>query len=335
MEGKIKLLKNLLSKENKIVITTHTNPDGDAIGSSLALFHLFKKMNFNVKVITPNQHPEFLDWVPGCEQLIVYEKNEQLAKKTINNSNLIFTLDFNDLNRSGKIVENIDLDRHKLVMIDHHQSPNDYASIMFSYPEFSSTCELIFNIAVNLGKKDLIDKEISTCLYLGIMTDTGSFQYNGVNGNTHHTLSFLLEKGIDHNRIYNNIYNSHNLSKLKILGCAIKNLSLIHNKKTSYTFLTKQELKQNQYKKGDSEGIVNYGLSLKNIQFTAIFIEDELEVSLIKISFRSKNEFPCDRFAKEFFSGGGHKNAAGGKFEGTMINAIKKFQSSLKIFKTN
>ena len=335
MEGKIKQLKNLISKENKIVITTHTNPDGDAIGSSLALFHLFKKMSLNVKVITPNQHPGFLDWVPGCEHIIVYENDVELAKKTINNSNLIFTLDFNDLSRSGKIAENIDLENHKLVMIDHHQSPNDYATIMFSHPEISSTCELIFNIAVNLGKKELINKEISTCLYLGMMTDTGSFQYNGVNGKTHNTLSFLLEKGIDHSKIYNKIYNSNSLSKLKILGCAIKNLSLILDKKTSYTFLTKKELKQNQYKKGDSEGIVNYGLSLKNIHFTAIFIEDELEINLIKISFRSKNEFPCDKFAKEFFSGGGHKNAAGGKFEGTVVNAIKKFKSSLKTFKTN
>ena len=134
-------------------------------------------------------------------------------------------------------------------MIDHHQSPNDYANIMFSNPEISSTCELIFNIAVNLGKKKLIDKDIATCFYLGMMTDTGSFQYNGVNGKTHKILSFLLEKGIDHSKIYNNIYNSNTLSKLKILGCAIKNLALIHDKKTSYTFLTKKELKKISTKK--------------------------------------------------------------------------------------
>ncbi len=335
MEGKIKQLKNLLSKEKKFIITTHTNPDGDAIGSSLALFHLLKKMSFNVNVITPNQHPKFLDWVPGCDSVIIYENNEEYASKIIYNSDVIFTLDFNDLKRCGKIAENINLKKHELIMIDHHQSPNNYAKIMFSNPEVSSTCELIYNIAVNLGQMDLIDKDISTCIYLGMMTDTGSFQYNGVNGKTHNTLSFLLQKGIDHNKIYNNIYNSNTLSKLKILGCAINNLSLIPNKQTSFTFLTRDELKENKYKKGDSEGIVNYGLSLKNICFTAIFIEDEIEIELIKISFRSKKDFPCNRFAKEFFSGGGHINAAGGKFEGTIANAIKKFRSSLKTFKTN
>ena len=168
----------------------------------MALKTYKSKMSLNVKVITPNQHPGFLDWVPGCEHIIVYENNVELAKKTINSSNLIFTLDFNDLSRSGKIAENIDLENHKLVMIDHHQSPNDYATIMFSHPEISSTCELIFNIAVKLGKKELINKEISTCLYLGMMTDTGSFQYNGVNGKTHNTLSFLLEKGINLHSVF-------------------------------------------------------------------------------------------------------------------------------------
>ena len=166
-----------------------------------------------------------------------------------------------------------------------------------------------------------------------MMTDTGSFQYNGVNGDTHKILSFLLDKGIKQSEIYNNIYNSNTLSKLKILGCAINNLSLIHNKNASYSFLTKEDLNKNDYKKGDSEGIVNYGLTMKNIDFTAIFIEDENEADLIKISFRSKNNFPCDKFAKKYFFGGGHKNAAGGKYEGNIENAILKFKSSLNEFK--
>ena len=333
MERLIKDLKNILSKKKRIAITTHTNPDGDAIGSSLALFLLFKKMDLDVKVITPNQHPEFLNWVPGCDEIIIYENDQKFAGEIINNSDIIFTLDFNDLKRCGSISENINPNTQHLVMIDHHQSPSNYAKIMFSNPEISSTCELVYIIAEKLGLKKLIDKDIATCIYLGMMTDTGSFQYNGVNGDTHKILSFLLDKGIKQSEIYNNIYNSNTLSKLKILGCAINNLSLIHNKKASYSYLTKEDLNKNDYKKGDSEGIVNFGLTMKNIDFTAIFIEDENEADLIKISFRSKNNFPCDKFAKKYFFGGGHKNAAGGKYEGNIESAILKFKSSLNEFK--
>ena len=332
MEGKIKELKKLLSKEKKIIITTHTNPDGDAIGSSLGLYHFLKKTNHNVNVVTPNRHPEFLNWVPGCDDIIIYEENKELGKKLIDNCDLLFTLDFNNLNRCGLVGENINLKKHKIVMIDHHQSPSDYSSITFSYPKISSTCELIFKLITRLTDIDFIDKDISTCIYLGMMTDTGSFQYNSVNSETHSILSVLMDKGIDHSKVYNNIYNSNNLSKLRILGSALNNLNQIKESKTTYMTLTKTQLVDNNYKKGDTEGLVNYGLSLKNIDFTAIFIEDIDQANNIKISFRSKNLFPCDKFAKKFFNGGGHKNAAGGKYLGSIDNAVTKFKSSLKDF---
>lgn len=332
MEGKIKELKKLLSKEKKIIITTHTNPDGDAIGSSLGLYHFLKKTNHNVNVVTPNRHPEFLNWVPGCDDIIIYEENKELGKKLIDDCDLLFTLDFNNLNRCGLVGENINLKKHEIVMIDHHQSPSDYSNITFSYPQISSTCELIFKLITRLTDIDLIDKDISTCIYLGMMTDTGSFQYNSVNSETHSILSVLMDKGIDHSKVYNNIYNSNNLSKLRILGSALNNLNQIKESKTTYMTLTKTQLVDNNYKKGDTEGLVNYGLSLKNIDFTAIFIEDIDEVNNIKISFRSKNLFPCDKFAKKFFNGGGHKNAAGGKYLGSIDNAVTKFKSSLKDF---
>ena len=332
MEGKIKELKKLLSKEKKIIITTHTNPDGDAIGSSLGLYHFLKKTNHNVNVVTPNRHPEFLNWVPGCDDIIIYEENKELGKKLIDNCDLLFTLDFNNLNRSGLVGENINLKKHEIIMIDHHQSPSDYSNITFSYPKISSTCELIFKLITRLTDIDLIDKDISTCIYLGMMTDTGSFQYNSVNSETHSILSVLMDKGIDHSKVYNNIYNSNNLSKLRILGSALNNLNQIKESKTTYMTLTKTQLVDKNYKKGDTEGLVNYGLSLKNIDFTAIFIEDIDEVNNIKISFRSKNLFPCDKFAKKFFNGGGHKNAAGGKYLGSIDNAVTKFKSSLKDF---
>ena len=332
MEGKIKELEKLLSKEKKITITTHTNPDGDAIGSSLALYHFLKKFNYDINVITPNKHPEFLNWVPGCDKIIIFDQNKETAKKLIDDSDVIFTLDFNDLNRCGLIGENINVKKHKIIMIDHHQSPSDYSNITFSYPKISSTCEVVYKIITKLSGADLIDEDISTCIYLGIMTDTGSFQYNGVNSETHSILSVLMNKGVDHSNVYNNIYNSNNLSKLRILGTALNSLIQIKESKTTYMTLRKSQLIDNHYKKGDTEGLVNYGLSLKNIDFTAIFIEDTEELNNIKISFRSKNLFPCDKFAKKFFNGGGHKNAAGGKYVGTIDNAVIKFKNSLKDF---
>ena len=218
-------------------------------------------------------------------------------------------------------------------MIDHHQSPTEYSDITFSYPYISSTCELIFKIITKLKNSNTIDKDICTCIYLGMMTDTGSFQYNGVNGETHLILSALLSNGVEHSKIYNNIYNSNNISKLRILGHALNSLKQISDFKTTFMCLNSKQLIESGYMKGDTEGLVNYGLSLKNIDFTAIFIEDIDVKNLIKISFRSKNLFPCDKFAKEFFNGGGHKNAAGGKFEGTINDAVEKFKTSLKDFK--
>ena len=333
MEGKIKELEKLLSKDKKIVITTHTNPDGDAIGSSLALYHFLKKSNYDVNVITPNQHPEFLNWVPGCEEVIIYDHNINKAKKIIKNSDIIFTLDFNDVNRCGDVGLYFKKKKHKIIMIDHHQSPTEYSDITFSYPGISSTCELIFKIITKLKNSNTIDKDICTCIYLGMMTDTGSFQYNGVNGETHLILSALLSNGVEHSKIYNNIYNSNNISKLRILGHALNSLKQISDFKTTFMCLNSKQLIESGYMKGDTEGLVNYGLSLKNIDFTAIFIEDIDVKNLIKISFRSKNLFPCDKFAKKFFNGGGHKNAAGGKFEGAINDAVKKFKASLKDFK--
>ena len=218
-------------------------------------------------------------------------------------------------------------------MIDHHQSPTEYSDITFSYPDISSTCELIFKIITKLKNSNTIDKDICTCIYLGMMTDTGSFQYNGVNCETHLILSALLSNGVEHSKIYNNIYNSNNISKLRILGHALNSLKQISDFKTTFMCLNSKQLIESGYMKGDTEGLVNYGLSLKNIDFTAIFIEDIDVKNLIKISFRSKNLFPCDKFAKKFFNGGGHKNAAGGKFEGAINDAVEKFKTSLKDFK--
>ena len=333
MEKKIIELNKLLEQSKKLSIITHYNPDGDAIGSSLAIYHYFKRLGLNSNVITPNIHPSFLNWIPGIEQINIYENDPLKSSKLISESDLIFTMDFNSLERCGELSKKIK-DRNKIVMIDHHQVPENYAVINFSYPKISSTCEIVYNIIENSGKLNLINKEIATCIYLGMMTDTGSFQYNGVNSKTFKIASDLLKKDIKQSDIYNKIYNENNISKLKLLGKALSNLKIIKESKTTYMYLKRDNLADSNYEKGDTEGIVNYGLSLKKIEFSAIFIEDLEKKNLIKISFRSKNNFPCNKFAKENFDGGGHINAAGGMYKGKIENAILKFKEKLKKFKS-
>ena len=332
MEKKIIELNKLLEQSKKLSIITHYNPDGDAIGSSLAIYHYFKRLGLNSNVITPNIHPSFLNWIPGIDQINIYEKNPLKSSKIISESDIIFTMDFNSLDRCGELSKKIK-DKEKIIMIDHHQLPENYAAINFSYPKISSTCEIVYNIIENSGKLNLINKEIATCIYLGMMTDTGSFQYNGVNSKTFKIASDLLKKDIKQSDIYNKIYNENNISKLKLLGKALSNLKIIKESKTTYMYLKRDNLADSNYEKGDTEGIVNYGLSLKKIEFSAIFIEDLEKKNLIKISFRSKNNFPCNKFAKENFDGGGHINAAGGMYKGKIENAILKFKEKLKKFK--
>tara|TARA_B100000161_G_scaffold265462_1_gene241814 strand:- start:5891 stop:6892 length:1002 start_codon:yes stop_codon:yes gene_type:complete len=331
MQEKIKELSKLLKEAKNIIIVTHNNPDGDAIGSSLALFHFLNKINIKATTITPNNHPSFLNWVPGIDELLIFEENTEITTKKIKESDLIFTLDFNSLTRCGEIFNHLDLEKN-FVMIDHHQNPENYAKIQFSEPNISSTCELVYNLIDGFGKKSLINKKIASCLYLGMMTDTGCFQYNGVTSQTYDIISYLITKKIDQSEIYNNVYNNSNISKLLVLGKALGSLKVLKKDNTSFMHLTKKDLLDSNYQKGDSEGIVNYGLSLSNINFTAIFIEDIDQEDLIKISFRSKIDFPCNKFAEQYFEGGGHINAAGGKYIGSVKEAIKFFKEKIKEF---
>ena len=332
MRAQIEKLNELLSSKKRISITTHTNPDGDAIGSSFALYHFLIKLNHDVKVITPNRHPDFLDWVPGIKNLEIYDEYPDKCKKILSDSDLLFTLDFNNLKRASNLSYAIDEFNGKIVMIDHHQNPDGYSDIEISEPDITSTSEMIYKFIELSDKIHVIDKNIATCIYLGMMTDTGSFQYRGVNDSTHKIISSLLSFGVDNNKIYNSVYNSNEISKLKLLSIALKNLELIVEKKTAIMFLNQNDLIKNNYRKGDSEGIVNYGLSLKGIHFSVIFIEDENEKNKFKISFRSKEDFPCNEFAFKFFNGGGHLNAAGGLYKGNLNSAIEYFKKSLNEF---
>ncbi|MFS4482632.1 DHH family phosphoesterase [Hyunsoonleella sp. 2307UL5-6] len=328
----INAVKALLSTPKHIVIVCHKNPDGDAIGSTLGLYHYLKKYHHNLQVITPNDYPEFLKWVPGEDTIYKYDVQTEISDKTINAADIIFTLDFNAFHRTGQMQAILETTKATKILIDHHQEPDDYATYTYSDVSMSSTCEMIYHFINMLSDTDKIDTNIATCLYLGIMTDTGSFRFAATTSTTHRIVAELIEKGAKNSEIHNNVYDTNSYNRLQLLGCALTNLKIIPELKTAYITLTQNELRKFDYKKGDTEGVVNYALSLDNVIFAAIFIEDRQE-GIIKISLRSKGSFSVNEFSRAHFSGGGHNNAAGGRSETSLPATIEKFLSILPQYK--
>jgi len=318
-------IKSLLSKPKKIVIVPHRNPDGDAMGSTLGLYHFLLKLNHEVVVISPNEFPEFLNWLPASEKVLIYEKQKVEATEIINDSELIFTLDFNALYRVGEMENALQLADCPFVMIDHHQKPDVYAEYTYSDTNFGSTCEMVYNFIEFLEKTSLIDKTIGTCLYTGILTDSGSFRYPKTTSRTHRIVAELIDLGVENTNIPNLLFDNNSYNRLQLLGRALQNMKVMEKYHTSYLSLSQAELDEFQHVKGDTEGIVNYGLTIKDIVFTAIFIENK-EENIIKISFRSQGDFDVNQFARDHFSGGGHINAAGGKSELSLQETINKFE---------
>ena len=316
----------LLSTPKKIAIIPHRGPDGDAMGSTLALYHFLLKNNHEAVVVSPNEFPDFLAWMPGSETVKIFEKDKQNCTKILDEAELIFTLDFNALHRTGEMEHVLAKLKAPFIMIDHHQKPDDYATVTYSDTTFGSTCEMIYNFISFLGKKDQIDKTVGTCIYTGILTDSGSFRFPKTTGNTHRIVAELIDLGVENTEIPTLLFDNSGFERLQLLGRALQNMKVIAEHKTAYTTLTQDELNSFNYVKGDTEGIVNYGLQIKGIHFAAIFIENK-EEKIIKISFRSQGDFDVNQFARDYFHGGGHRNAAGGKSEETMEETIEKFEN--------
>lgn len=324
----INSVKALLSKPQKIVIVPHKNPDGDAIGSTLALWHFLKNNGQDATVIVPNDYPRFLKWMPGNEHIVNFERKNSEAKEKINRATLIFTLDFNHLGRIGQMQPELENAQATFIMIDHHQEPADYAKITYSDVTMSSTCEMVYSFIEKLDEVHTITPEIANCLYAGIMTDTGSFKFACTTSRTHRVIADLIDKGAQNTKIHHQIYDTNTPTRLHLLGCALKNMVILEKFRTVYITLTQEELDAYDYKKGDTEGFVNYGLTLDGIIFAVIFIENK-EEGIIKISFRSVGDFSVNEFARKHFQGGGHDNAAGGKSDLSIAETTKFFESLL------
>ncbi|WP_055445411.1 DHH family phosphoesterase [Lacinutrix himadriensis] len=325
-------IKTLLQSPKKIVIVPHKNPDGDAIGSTLGLYLYLLKYNHEVRVIAPNDYPEFLKWMPSEDTVLKYDTENEASNTLINQAEIIFTLDFNALNRTGDMEAVLAKSEAIKIMIDHHQQPDDYALYTYSDVTMSSTCEMVYHFIDMLADVNKIDADIATCLYTGIMTDTGSFRFSSTTSTTHKVIADLIDKGAENAQIHNAIYDTNSYNRLQLLGCTLSNLKVLPEYRTAYITLSQQELNNFDYKKGDTEGFVNYALSLQNIVFAAIFIEDQKQ-NIIKISLRSKGDFSVNEFSRAHFSGGGHTNAAGGKSDSDLNETVEKFISILPSYK--
>lgn len=327
-KDKVDEVRQLINSNEQILITTHFSPDGDALGSSLALYHYLVGKKKNVKLIVPNSFPYFLKWLKGASDVLVYEYNPEAGQKIIENAGVIFCLDFNTLKRIGDMSPYIEKAKGKKVLVDHHPHPSNNVDVSISYPQISSTSELIFRLLFQMNEYDSISKESAEAIYCGMMTDTGSFTFNSSNPEIFEIISLLLRKGINKDEIYANVYSNFNEDRFRLLGFVLSERMKIYNDAHSaLIYLSKDD--QNQFRniKGDTEGFVNYPLSIKNIVFSTFIREDE---SLIKLSFRSQGNFPCNEFASEFFNGGGHFNASGGEFYGSMKDALALFEKGLE-----
>ena len=331
IKNQLEQLKQWLDKPATVVIIPHKNPDGDAMGSCLAWQGMLNQLGHSTSVIAPNDYPTFLHWLPGHDSVLIYENDQELANKLIAGANIVFTLDFNTLKRIDQMGARVAESAAKKVMIDHHQEPDDYADIMFSNPAIGSTCEFVFQIIDAMGLAKHINQDIASYLYTGIVTDTGSFRFPSVTSATHRAVATLIDAGANHSEIHEKIKDNARPDRLKLLGIALKNMVFISEYKTAYITISQDELDACNYQKGDTEGFVNYGLSVAGIEMDVLMKESKKEET-IKISFRSKGDLAVNLFAKTYFEGGGHINAAGGKSDKSLRETEAYFLKSLAAF---
>ncbi|MBL1410580.1 DHH family phosphoesterase [Sphingobacterium faecale] len=318
----------LLTQPRRIVITTHHKPDGDALGSSLALYHWLKKRNHDVSVVLSSDFPSFLDWMPGRSDVIIYPEQTKSAKELLANAEIVFCLDYSALSRTNILEQFITASPGQKWMIDHHLDPEDFASLVYWDSSAAATAQLIYTFITDvIGAREEINADIATCLYAGIMTDTGSFRFRSTTAAVHHIIANLIEAGARNWEIHEHIYNSSTERRLKFLGYALLNcLEVVPKYNTALFAISKEDLAQFEITTGDTEGLVNYALSIKGIRLAALIID---RTELIKLSLRSIGEIPCNEICKKYFNGGGHLNASGGSSTADLASVVNTFKSIL------
>ena len=322
-------LSRSIDDARRIVVVCHVAPDGDAIGSSLALWHTLRGLGKDVFVVVPDACPASLRFLNGYKDILVYTRYTEFAQQLLENADLIFCLDFNEPKRVDKMETALTTSKARKILIDHHLHPAPFCNMTISHPEISSTCEVLFRVICSLGLFEQMGVDAASAIYTGMMTDTGNFTYNSNYPEIYITIAELIKKGIDKDWIYARIHNTNSENKLRLNGYAIaQKMEVFPEQCAALITLSQNELNQYDYQKGDTEGLVNVPLPMEHILFSAFLRE---ESNLIKISLRSKGSFPANKIASDYFNGGGHLNAAGGEFYGTLQEAHSRILEILPV----
>ncbi len=332
-EEQISKLRGLLAQPGRnIVIVAHTNPDGDAIGSSLAWAAILRNMGHSVTCVVPNKYPYFLDWMPGIEEVVIFKTDtERRAEQAIEAADMLFCLDFNAISRLEILSETIERNTGAVrVLIDHHLAPAPGFDLVFSYPDESSTCFVVYSIIEALCGTDAITQRMAEALYVGMMTDTGNFAFSYLTPELFRAVAVLVERGISIPTIHNSVYNAYTEGRARLFGYAInRKMQLIEDGTVAYMSLLESEMRRFQFQQGDSEGFVNYALTIKKVKMSAMFLAHR---KFIRVSLRSRGDVDVNLFARRYFNGGGHHNAAGGKSYDTMQETIDRYVRSVREF---
>ena len=326
-------LRELVAVCSHIVITCHKSPDGDALGASLAWAEYLRREGKLPVIIVPDAYPDFLRWMPGTERIIRYDRKRNLADELLEKADLIFCMDYNSTSRVDEMQEALDKATAQRVLIDHHLDPQIDAVLSFSYPEMSSTSELVFRMVEQLGGFEGMTRKEAAAIYCGMMTDTGGFTYNSTRPEIFYIISLLLTKGIDKDKIYRNVYNNYSAWAIRLRGHLMSQcLTVMEEQHATYFTITRKDMKDYHFIKGDAEGLVNEPLRIKGIRLSISLREDDRRDNLIWVSLRSVDDFPCNKLAEQFFNGGGHLNASGGRLFCSMEEAECITQEAIRSF---
>lgn len=324
--NELSAFKDKLAQPGQVVITTHRNPDGDAIGSALAVYHWLKSLGHVPQVVIPSGYPDFLAWMPEVDHILVYDNTPEKAIAAVKSADWYVCLDFNAIDRIDKIGEALLQEKRFIALVDHHLEPEDFADFLFSDTSASSTCELVYDLMHRCGQEDRIDRNVAECIFTGILTDTGSFKY-GTSPKVYRTVANLLERGVDDYRLQELIFNGLEEKQLRLLGhCLRHRMEILPEYHTGIIVLTKEDYVKYDIQRGDTEGIVNYLLRIKDVKMAAFIME---QPTIVKISLRSKGDFSVQEIASKYFKGGGHRNASGGYSFHGLRAAVRKLKEIL------
>lgn len=333
-EQELSRLKQAIDHATSIVICAHRGPDGDAVGSSLGWAEYLQGLGKRVSIIMPNPFPDFLHWMPGSHTIMSYDKRTAAADEIIQGADLIFCLDFNALDRLKDMGDAVGKSKARRIIIDHHLNPDlQMADIVISHPEMCATGELVFRLISQLGGFETMTRQAATCLYTGMMTDTGGFTYNSIDPDIYIIISKLLSKGIDKDKIYRNVYNNFSEHRLRFTGYILnEKLRFYENNRASIFTITREEMKRFHFIRGDAEGLVNMPLQVKGMRLS-ISLREDTEKDVVRVSLRSVDDFPCNKMAEDFFNGGGHLNASGGELPFPLEDAMKTAEKAIAAYK--